>query len=138
MKISTHSTALLGRTTLSLIFIASGLAKIGGYAATQTYMESVGVPGVLLPLVILAEVGGGLAVLSGLYTRFAAIGLALFSIAAGVLFHAGLDGAGFSDQNQMTHVFKNLSIAGGFLVLAAHGAGRYSLDALIIRRRSTQ
>jgi putative oxidoreductase len=127
-----NQTALLaGRTTLSLMFIAAGAGKIAGYAATQQYMESVGVPGALLPLVILAEVGGGLALLTGTLTRFAALGLALFSLVAGALFHMD-----FADQNQMTHFMKNLTIAGGLLVLATAGPGRFSIDALIGKRRS--
>ncbi|RZA19432.1 MAG: DoxX family protein, partial [Lysobacteraceae bacterium] len=72
--------SLLGRIGLSLIFIISGWGKIAGYAATQGYMESVGVPGALLPLVIALELGGGLAILAGLFTRWIAIALAVFSI----------------------------------------------------------
>jgi putative oxidoreductase len=129
MSTATHSTLLLARAGLSVMFIFSGLAKIGGYAATQAYMDGMGVPGVLLPLVIFAEVAGGLAVLTGLFTRTAAIGLALFTVSAGILFHAD-----FADQNQMTQFFKNVTIAGGFLILAVQGAGRFSLDALLARR----
>ncbi len=132
----TNAIALLaGRAGLSLIFIASGAGKLAAYAATQQYMESTGVPAALLPLVILAELGGGLALLGGGLTRLAAIGLAVFSLAAGALFHAGLDGRLLADQNQMIHFMKNLSMAGGLLVLAAAGPGRFSIDALIARRR---
>ncbi len=56
---------LLGRFGLALIFILSGWSKIAGYAGTQQYMEAMGVPGALLPLVILVELGGGLAILGG-------------------------------------------------------------------------
>ena len=70
------SLSLLGRAGLSLIFIISGWGKIAGYAATQQYMESVGVPGGLLPLVIALELGGGLAILAGAFTRWIAIALA--------------------------------------------------------------
>lgn len=71
---------LLGRVGLSLIFIISGWGKIAGYAATQGYMASEGVPGELLPLVIALELGGGLAILAGLFTRWAAFALAAFSL----------------------------------------------------------
>lgn len=114
---------LVGRIGLSAIFILSGLSKLGAYAGTQQYMESAGVPGGLLPLVIALEVGGGLAVLSGTFTRWAAAGLAVFSVASAVLFHADL-----ADQNQFIHLSKNIAIAGGFLMLAAHGAGAFSVD----------
>lgn len=123
------ATTLLGRAALASIFVLSGAGKLAAYAGTQQYMESVGVPGALLPLVILAELGGGLALVAGLLTRVSATGLALFSVIAAGLFHAD-----FADQNQMIHFLKNIAMAGGLLVLAAHGAGRYSVDALINRR----
>lgn len=121
--------ALLGRFGLSLIFILSGIAKISAYAGTQQYMAAAGLPGFLLPLVIALEVGGGLAILAGAFTRQAAIALALFSVASAALFHANL-----ADQNQFIHFMKNIAIAGGFLTLAAHGAGAISVDALRARR----
>ena len=123
-----NSGVLFGRTGLALIFILSGWSKIGGYAGTQAYMESAGVPGGLLPLVIAAEVLGGLAVLVGFKTRWAALGLAVFTLASGILFHADL-----ADQTQFIAFMKNLAIAGGFLVLAAHGAGLYSIDGVSSR-----
>ncbi len=107
----------------SLIFILAGINKIIGYAGTQGYMESKGVPGALLPLVILLEVGGGLAIVIGWQTRLAALALAGFSILAAIIFHNN-----FADQNQMIHFLKNLSIAGGFLFLFAYGPGAYALD----------
>lgn len=114
---------LVGRLLLALIFIFSGYSKIGGYAGTQAYMASAGVPGILLPVVILVELAGGLLVAVGYQTRFAALALAGFSLVAGLLFHFNL-----ADQNQMIHLMKNLSIAGGFLALAAAGAGTLSVD----------
>lgn len=126
----THLATLLGRFGLSLLFILSGYAKLGaGYAGTQGYMEAMGVPGALLPLVILAELGGGLAILAGLLTRPTAVALALFSVASAFLFHFQL-----GDQMQFINFFKNIAIAGGFLALAAQGAGRYSVDAWLAAR----
>lgn len=124
------SLSLLGRAGLSLIFIISGWGKIAGYAATQGYMEAMGVPGTLLPLVIALELGGGLALLAGLFTRPLALGLALFSVASAVIFHAD-----FSDPMQAISFWKNVAIAGGFLMLAAHGPGAYSLDERVAARR---
>lgn len=74
--------SVAGRFGLSLIFILAGFSKLGaGYAGTQGYMEAMGVPGALSPLVILAEIGGGLAILFGLLTRTAAAnGAGKFSI----------------------------------------------------------
>lgn len=113
-----------GRVLLALIFIIAGFDKIGGYEGTQAYMASQGVPGALLPLVILLELGGGIALVLGLFTRWVALALAGFSIASAVLFHFDPN-----DQMQMIQFMKNLAIAGGFLVLARHGAGAWSLDA---------
>ena len=115
----------LGRIGLSLLFIISGWGKIAAYAGSQQYMEAAGVPGVLLPLVIAVEVGGGIAILLGVFTRWVALGLAVFSLVAGLLFHA----THLSDPDQAVHFWKNVAIAGGFCVLAVQGAGAYSIDA---------
>jgi putative oxidoreductase len=123
---------LVGRFGLSAIFVLSGFAKLGaGYEGTQGYMEAMGVPGGLLPLVIFAEIVGGLAIAAGLLTRWAALGLAVFSVASAFLFHFQL-----ADQMQFINFFKNIAIAGGFLVLAAHGAGKFSIDGLLAARRA--
>jgi putative oxidoreductase len=124
--------SLLGRISLSLIFIISGWGKIAGYTATQGYMESVGVPGALLPLVIALEVGGGLALVAGAFSRWTALGLAVFSIASALIFHANL-----ADPMQAIMFWKNFAIAGGFLLLAANGPGPLSLDAILSRRHVT-
>ena len=115
--------APLGRVLISLIFVISGVGKIGGYAGTQGYMESMGVPGMLLPLVIALEVLGGVAIILGWQTRLTAFLLAGFSIVSGVLFHGNID-----DPSQQIQLLKNLGLAGGFLFLVAHGAGAWSLD----------
>ena len=78
---------LIGRIILSIIFIRSGWGKIFGYAGTAEHMNAAGVPGALLPLVILTELGGGLLVLLGLFTRYAAIALAGFCVLAAWFFH---------------------------------------------------
>lgn len=122
--------SLLGRIGLSLLFIISGWGKISGYAGTQQYMEAMGVPGALLPLVILLELGGGLAIAAGLFSRWVALALAGFSVATALVFHAN-----FGDAMQAINFWKNVGMAGGFLLLAAQGAGAFSLDALISRRK---
>lgn len=114
---------LAGRVLVAHIFLLAGVQKIGNYAGTQGYMESMGVPGMLLPLVILVEVGGALALIAGWQTRWAAAGLAGFCVLSALLFHTN-----FSDGVQMIMFMKNLSIAGGLLFIAAHGAGAYGLD----------
>jgi putative oxidoreductase len=113
----------LGRVLLSLIFIQAGFSKIPGYAETAVYMEAKGIPGLLLPLAILVELGAGLAVLLGLWTRWAALTLAGFCVLAAILFHFVPD-----DRMEMINFMKNITIAGGLLVLAGSGPGAYALD----------
>lgn len=118
-------TVLLGRIGLALMFVLFGWAKLHDMAGTQAYMQSAGVSGALYPLVLLAELGGGLAILTGTLTRIAAPLLALFCLASACLFHYPHMAA---DPGQAINFWKNVSIAGGFLVLAAHGAGAWSVD----------
>ena len=113
----------LGRILLCIIFIQSGVMKIFGYAGTEAHMVEHGIPGLLLPLVILVEAGGGLCVLLGLFTRWVAIALAGFCVLAAIFFHYQPD-----DMMQMINFMKNITIAGGFLVLAGAGPGAYALD----------
>ena len=120
-----------GRVLIAIMFVMAGLSKISSYGGTQGYMEAMGVPGVLLPLVILLEVVGGLAIIVGWQTRPVAFALAGFSILSAMLFHAD-----FADQNTMTMFMKNISIAGGFLFLVANGPGAYALDNRIAANRS--
>lgn len=119
---------LVGRVLIAALFVLSGWGKIGAYAATQGYMQSAGVPGALLPLVILTELGGGLAIVFGLYTRVVALLLAGFAIITGFVFHGG------SDQVSQIMLLKNIGIAGGFLFLVANGAGKLSLDGLFSKK----
>ncbi|QNP40715.1 DoxX family protein [Lysobacter solisilvae (ex Woo and Kim 2020)] len=115
---------LLGRVGLALLFLLSGIGKLSDYAGTQGYMESQGVPGMLLPLVILLEVGGSLALIAGFKTRLVAFAMAGFALASALLFHRNI-----GDQMQFIQFFKNVGIAGGMLLALVHGAGPLSLDA---------
>lgn len=115
--------AVLARALMAYIFIVSGYGKITGYDGTVQYMESMGVSGNLLPLVILLEIGGGIALLAGFQTRLAALALAIFSVAAAVIFHSS------DDMGQQINFMKNLAMAGGLLGFFLNGAGRLSLDA---------
>ena len=118
---------LAGRGLLALLFLISGLGKIGAYAGTAAYMASLGVPAAMLPRVVATEVIGALAIILGWQTRAAAFLLAGFTLLAGVIFHSN-----FADQIQMVMFLKNVSIAGGLLLLVSTGAGALSLD----RRRA--
>jgi putative oxidoreductase len=118
---------LLARAMLAYIFILEGSGKISSYAGVSGYMEQHGVPGALLPLVILTELGGGLLVLFGLQTRWAAIALGGFCLLTGLFFHIGAD--------QAVQLQKNIAMAGGFLALATAGPGPWSIDGWRARGR---
>jgi len=114
----------VGRILLVVLFLMSGLGKINAYEATAGYMASMGVPAIALPAVIALEVLGAVAIVLGLKTRIVAAALAGFTLATGLVFHSN-----FADQVQLIMFLKNVSIAGAFLMLAANGAGAFSIDA---------
>lgn len=119
---------LAARILLSAMFFMAGLSKIGAYAGTQGYMESQGVPGFLLPLVIGVEVIAPVLLVLGWQTRYAAIALAGFTAAAALMFHLN-----FADQIESIMFMKNIAITGGLLLLATHGAGELSLDSKLAK-----
>jgi putative oxidoreductase len=120
--------SLVARILLAWIFIVSGWGKVSDYAGTIGYMQAMGVSASLLPLVIFAELGGGLAILFGFQARVAALGLSVFSLLTAFLFHSG------NDMNNAINFMKNLGLAGGFLALALLGAGKLSIDYLIEKK----
>lgn len=119
-----NASTLIGRSMISIIFIMAGFSKIGGYAGTQGYMESVGVPGLLLPAVIALELLGGIAVLLGYQTKIAALLLGGFTFLAAIIFHND-----FSQQMEMILFMKNIAISGAFLLLFVHGPGQWALNS---------
>jgi putative oxidoreductase len=125
--------APVGRVLIATIFIMAGISKIFEYADTQGYMDAMGVPGALLPLVILLEVVGGLAIVVGWKTRPVAFALAGFSVLSAIIFHAGI-----ADQNTMIMFMKNIAIAGGFLFLVVHGPGAFALDNRFAAKRDAK
>jgi putative oxidoreductase len=126
-----NSAGLLARIFLAFIFVSAGFSKIGGYAGTAAFMDSRGVPGLLLPLVIAAEIGLGLMLLVGYQARLAALGLAGFTLLAGYLFHF-IPG----NQGEMTHFFKNVAITGGMLAVFAMGGGAFAVDNVLGKGKS--
>ncbi|MFT5220979.1 MAG: putative oxidoreductase [Planctomycetota bacterium] len=113
---------LVGRGLISIMFILAGYGKIVGYEGTQGYMESVGVPGMLLPAVIALELLGGIAVLVGYQTRIAAFLLAGFTLLTAIIFHTD-----FAQPMQQIIFMKNLAISGAFMLLFVHGPGAWAL-----------
>jgi len=122
---------LAGRIFLSLIFVTSGLSKIGGWNDTAGYMTSKGMPMVPLFLVgaIVFELLGGLSVLLGFKAKLGAAALIVFLIPASFIFHNFWTLEGMEQQMQMILFMKNFSITGGLLLVIGFGAGPLSIDA---------
>jgi putative oxidoreductase len=114
---------LIGRIIIGGFFLMAGLGKIGDVAGTAGYMQSVGLPGILVWPAIIFEIVLGLAMILGFKTRLAALAGAAFCVVTAVLFHNN-----FADQMQMIMFLKNLAIAGGFLMYFAYGAGACAVD----------
>jgi putative oxidoreductase len=123
----------VGRLLLAQIFVHEGWTIMSKFGDAATYMQKFGVSGRLLPAVIALELGGGLLIVVGAFTRPVASAFAIFCMLTAVLFHAQ-----FADRNQLLHFQKDLAIAGGFLVLVVSGSGILSVDRYIelyLRRR---
>lgn len=123
--------SLLARVLLAALFLPAGISKIGGFAGTTAYIASAGLP---LPelgagIAVLVEVGGALALLAGYQTRLVALLMAIFTVLAGVFFHAFWHAAPEQLMVEQIMFMKNIAIAGGLLALTAFGAGGISLDA---------
>ena len=108
---------------ISSIFLLSGINKIGNYEDNHAWMESLGVPGILLIPAIVLEVLAPILIFVGYQVKISATLLSLFCIATAVIFHTD-----FSNQTQFIAFFKNIGLAGGFLFLVIHGAKDFSLD----------
>jgi len=116
---------LVARILLGALFVLAGYGKVTGIEGFTTFLETGPVPGFMAWPSAIFEIVAGLMIIAGFYTRYVALGLALFCVATGVLYHPGDMGA----------TMKNLALAGGFLMLYAHGAGLLSIDA---RRGGTE
>lgn len=117
---------LLGRILIAVgLFIPAGFGKITGFQGAIGYAESAGVPvpALAIAAAIAIEFGGGLLLLIGYKTRWAAAAMALFSVVTAMFFHRD-----FADQMQMINFQKNLAIAGGLLAFVYFGAGPMSVD----------
>jgi putative oxidoreductase len=119
-----------GRILLAALFLYEAYVKLSAYGPAVQYAAAYGVPSVLMPFAIATELGGGVLVVLGLFTRLAALAFAGFCLMTAVIFHTK-----FSDSNQVLHFGKDIALAGAFLFVAGRGAGRFSLDALFFGKR---
>jgi putative oxidoreductase len=131
MQGTENTATLLGRVAMSLLFIHGGWGKLLAPAATQAMLASHHLPMVKYGwmLAVAVELGGGLALLFGLFTRPVGLVLAIWCVATALIAHTNL-----ADRNQEIHLLKNMAMTGGFLYVAAFGAGAWSLDARWSRR----
>jgi putative oxidoreductase len=123
--------SLIGRLLLAFLFLPAGISKIGGFAGTVGYIASKGLP---LPqvgagLAIVIEIGAALALIVGWQTRWAAVVLAVFTLAATIFFHNFWAMPAEQVMVQQLMFYKNIAVIGGLLTLAAWGAGAWSVDA---------
>ena len=126
----TNTAALVGRILLAIMFITSGFGKLTGFDGTVGYIASkhLPLPQVAAIIAILAELGGGLLLLVGFKARWAGLALAIFTLAAGFLFHDFWNADAAAKMGQSINFWKNVTIAGGMLMVFAFGPGRYSVD----------
>jgi putative oxidoreductase len=128
--------SLAARICLSAVYLYSGIIKLVDIPAGMAEVAGLGLPapGVFLALTILVQLGGGLMVLVGLWTRLAAFLLLGFTVVATALAHNpfGMDGIEF--QRQVTTSLEHLAIVGGFILLIAGGVGPISIDGWMARR----
>lgn len=117
--------SLIGRVLLALLFVPAGFSKIGGFSGTAGYIASKGVPlpEVAAAIAIAVELGLGLLLLAGFKTRWAALGIAVFTLVITFMFHAF-----WADAAQAQAFFKNIAVVGGLLTVVAWGPGAWSVD----------
>ena len=114
---------LVGRVFISLIFLLSGINKIGNYEGTVGWMESIGMPGILLIPAIILEIVAPILIMIGYKVKISAALLSVFCVATAIIFHSD-----FNDQMQFISFMKNIGLAGGFLFIVVNGAKDFSLD----------
>ncbi len=129
---ATRLVDLPARLLMSLLFLWSGFGKLAGNAATQHYMQAYGVPGMLSWPAAAWEIGGGLLLLLGLWIRPVSILMAGWCVLTAAIFHTA-----FSDQNQMINFFKNMTMTGGFLLIARAHPMASSFDAWRLGRTTS-
>jgi putative oxidoreductase len=121
---------LIARVLMSAVFLVFGVRGIMGFAGSVGYFTKLGFPApqAMVVLAIIIEIVAGIALLIGWKTRWAAWLLAAFVVIATVMAHRFWEYDAAQYVAQMTNFYKNLAIIGGLLVVAAFGAGRYSVD----------
>ena len=126
-----NSLTLVGRLLLAALFLPAGISKLTDFAGTVGYISSVGLPlpSIGAALALTVEIVGSIALIAGFGARIAALVLGVFTLVATFFFHNFWGVPADQAFVQQLMFFKNIAIVGGLLVLAANGAGAFSLDA---------
>ena len=122
---------LVGRVLLSLIFLASGLMKLGDWSGNIAYMESKGffAAPLFLAAATVIEIAGAVMVILGWRARLGAAALALFTVVAAVTMHNFWSVTdGMMKMIETAMFLKNLTIVGGLLLVVAFGPGPRSIN----------
>jgi putative oxidoreductase len=121
----------VGRLMIAAIFVVSGLGKITGFDGTVGYIASKGLPLPQLAAIaaIIVELGGGILLILGWKTRWAAAAMCIFTVVAALIFHNFWAVPAEQAQNQMIHFMKNICMAGGLLYVVVFGSGPLAVDA---------
>ena len=121
-----HIVELFGRVFLSTLFLIEGVGKLFTQEQVIAYMEDYGVPGILFIPAVVLEILFPLLLIVGYKTRLAALIMSLFTLSVAIIFHTD-----FNDGMQLIFFLKDLAIAGGFMIIIAYGANKFSLDHLL-------
>jgi putative oxidoreductase len=136
--IAANTLWLVARCLIGGLFVQSGIGKLMGLDAFAAGLAKNGVPMANVAAVVGAavEFGGGLAIVVGLQTRYAALLMVAFTIVATLISHRYWEFADAVRRQQAVQFGKNVAIIGGFLLLFVHGGGRFSFDGWWRRRRA--
>ena len=118
-----HIIEAFGRIFLSILFLFEGIRKLFYQEETIEYMEDFGIPEILFYPSLFFELIFPILLIIGFKTRVAASFMCLFTIVVSIIFHSD-----FTDHMQIVSFLKNLSIAGGFLVIASYEAKMCTVD----------
>jgi len=113
----------IGRIFLSTLFLFEATKKFLYQVETIDYMESFGVPEFLFYPSLIFELVVPILLIIGFKTRIAAIAMCLFTFSVSIIFHSDFD-----NHMQVIAFLKNLSISGGFLIIASYEAKKCTID----------
>lgn len=121
---------LIARISVVVLFIIFGIPKMTGFDGTVQYMTSLGAPMPMLAAIIavVMEVPAAILIVLGFFTRPLAVLFVFYTLGTAVIGHHYWDMSGDAVMPNMINFYKNVSIAGAFLLLAVTGPGAISID----------